>query len=128
MLKRAWCLLSVGLMLVPLAAPAQMRGETASPPAAASGPAAPGDRVVALPPGGGDTEKFASRDDAVRAVRELTPAYVTAALDAATRYGRALPAATGKLATIGFCWGGAQSFSYATARGSTPRSAPPRRG
>jgi carboxymethylenebutenolidase len=52
----------------------------------------------------------------VRAVRELTPAQVTAALDAASRYGRSLPAASGKLGTIGFCWGGAQSFSHATTR------------
>lgn len=61
-------------------------------------------------------EKFASRDDVVRAVRELTPAVVNAALDAAARNGRTLPAATGKLATVGFCWGGSQSFNYATAR------------
>jgi carboxymethylenebutenolidase len=65
-------------------------------------------------PGGGGTEKFASRDDVVKAVRDLTPADVTARLDAAARYGRGLPAATGKLATVGFCWGGTQSFAYAT--------------
>lgn len=74
------------------------------------------DMLTGRGPGGGGTEKFSSRDDVVRAVRELTPAQVTAALDAASRYGRALPAATGKLATIGFCWGGAQSFSHATVR------------
>jgi len=74
------------------------------------------DMLTGLGPGGGGTEKFASRDDVVRAVRELTPAQVTAALDAAGRYGRSLPAATGKLATIGFCWGGTQSFRYATVR------------
>jgi carboxymethylenebutenolidase len=74
------------------------------------------DMLTGRGPGGGGTEKFASRDDVVRAVRELAPAHVTAALDAAARYGRALPAATGKLATIGFCWGGAQSFTYATVR------------
>ena len=74
------------------------------------------DMLAGRGPGGGGTDKFASRDDAVRAVRDLTPAYVTAALDAASRYGRSLPAANGKFATIGFCWGGAQSFSYATVR------------
>ena len=66
--------------------------------------------------GGGGTEKFASRDDVVKAVREILPAQVTAGLDAAARYGRALPAASGKLATMGFCWGGGQSYLYATAR------------
>ncbi len=74
------------------------------------------DMLTGRGPGGGGTEKFASRDDAVKAVRELTPALVSAGLDAAAAYGRSLPAASGKLATIGFCWGGAQSFAYATAR------------
>jgi carboxymethylenebutenolidase len=74
------------------------------------------DMLTGRGPGGGGTEKFASRDDVVRAVRELSPAQVATALDAAGAYGRALPAASGKLATLGFCWGGAQSFSYAAAR------------
>jgi carboxymethylenebutenolidase len=74
------------------------------------------DMLTGRGPGGGGTEKFASRDDVVKAVRDLAPAQVTAALDAAARYGRSLPAASGRLATIGFCWGGAQSFRYATAR------------
>ena len=74
------------------------------------------DMLTGRGPGGGGTEKFASRDDVVRAVRELTPAQVTAALDAASRYGRALPAASGKFATLGFCWGGGQSFAHAVAR------------
>jgi carboxymethylenebutenolidase len=65
-------------------------------------------------PGGGGTDKFASRDDVVKAVRDLTPAEVAAALDAVSRYGRGLPAAKDKVATVGFCWGGGQSFAYAT--------------
>jgi carboxymethylenebutenolidase len=64
-------------------------------------------------PGGGGTEKFASRDDVVKAVRELSPAEVTAVLDATARYGTKLPAAKIRYATIGFCWGGSQSFQYA---------------
>ncbi len=67
-------------------------------------------------PGGGGTDKFASRDDVVKAVRGLGAADVTAVLDAAGRYGKSLPASNGKLATLGFCWGGAQSFDYATRR------------
>jgi carboxymethylenebutenolidase len=74
------------------------------------------DMLTGRGPGGGGTEKFASRDDVVRAVRELAPAQVLAALDAAASYGRSLPAASGKLSTLGFCWGGTQSFSYAAAR------------
>jgi carboxymethylenebutenolidase len=65
-------------------------------------------------PGGGGTEKFASRDDLVKAVRDLTPTEVAAALDAVSRYGRGLPAAKEKFGTVGYCWGGAQSFLYAT--------------
>jgi carboxymethylenebutenolidase len=67
-------------------------------------------------PGGGDTGAFASRDDVVKEVRELTPPEVAGMLDAAALYGAALPAATDKFATVGFCWGGAQSFFYATAQ------------
>lgn len=65
-------------------------------------------------PGGGGTEKFASRDDVVKAVRGLVATEVTAMLDAVSRYGRSLPAAKQKIATVGFCWGGARSFQYAT--------------
>jgi carboxymethylenebutenolidase len=65
-------------------------------------------------PGGGGTEKFASRDDVVKAVRGLEATEVAAMLDAVSRYGRSLPAAKQKFATVGFCWGGARSFHYAT--------------
>jgi carboxymethylenebutenolidase len=37
-----------------------------------------------------------------------------AMLDAVKNYGIAQPAATQKYATVGFCWGGTQSFNYAT--------------
>jgi carboxymethylenebutenolidase len=69
-------------------------------------------------PGGGGTEAFASRDDVVKAVRDLSPSQVVAMLDAVKGYGVGLPAATQKFATVGFCWGGAQSFSYATVQPS----------
>ena len=36
-------------------------------------------------------------------------------LNAVRDYGMKLPAANGKTATIGFCWGGKQSFAYAVA-------------
>ena len=65
-------------------------------------------------PNGGGTESFAGRDEVTQAVRSLTPEEVTAVLDATREYAAKLPAANGKTATIGFCWGGAQSFAYAT--------------
>jgi carboxymethylenebutenolidase len=67
-------------------------------------------------PGGGGTDKFGSRDDVVKAVRGLEPPEVVGMLDAVSRYGRGLPAAKDRFATVGFCWGGARSFHYATVR------------
>jgi carboxymethylenebutenolidase len=67
-------------------------------------------------PGGGGTDKFASRDDVVKAVRDLSAPEVVDILNATARYGTSLPAAKNKFATIGFCWGGGQSFNYAAAQ------------
>ena len=64
-------------------------------------------------PGGGGTESAPSRDDVVALVRAVTPAEATARLDAVRAHAIKLPAASGKSATIGFCWGGARSFAYA---------------
>lgn len=63
---------------------------------------------------GGGTDSYATRDDVVKAIRELKDDEVTADLNAVRDYGLKLPAATDKSATIGFCWGGGQSFAYAT--------------
>ena len=37
-------------------------------------------------------------------------------LDAAADYGKHLPAGDGKIAVVGFCWGGGKSFAFATHR------------
>jgi carboxymethylenebutenolidase len=64
---------------------------------------------------GGGTETFGA--DAVRAaVSGLTRAEVVASLDAVRAHAIKLPAANGKSASIGFCWGGTTSFAYATAQ------------
>jgi carboxymethylenebutenolidase len=48
-------------------------------------------------------------------VGELEPERVTADLDATYAYLNALPSVRkGDIGTIGFCWGGGQSFRYAT--------------
>jgi carboxymethylenebutenolidase len=67
-------------------------------------------------PGGGGTDSAASRDDVVKLIRELTPEEVTARLNAVRDYAIKLPAANGKSATVGFCWGGGKSFSYAASQ------------
>ena len=72
------------------------------------------DLISGLGPNGGGTDSVSSRDDVVALVRSLTPQDATARLDAVRAWAVALPAANGKTATIGFCWGGARSFAYAT--------------
>jgi carboxymethylenebutenolidase len=66
-------------------------------------------------PNGGGTESFASRDDVVAKIRELTPPDVVTILDAVSAQAKKIPSGNGKIATIGFCWGGGQSFGYAAA-------------
>src|SRR5439155_20640301 len=67
-------------------------------------------------PGGGGTDAFTSRDDAVKAVSALPRDEVIARLDAVRTWALALPAAARKSATVGFCWGGSTSFAYAVAQ------------
>ncbi len=71
------------------------------------------DLISGKGPGGGGTDAVASRDDVVKLVTSLAPAEVRARLDATREFASALPAASGKVGTIGFCWGGGVSFSYA---------------
>jgi carboxymethylenebutenolidase len=63
---------------------------------------------------GGGSESFNGFDGARGAIGKLPPDQITADLDAVAKYVTALPAANGKLSVSGFCWGGGQSFRYAT--------------
>lgn len=67
-------------------------------------------------PNGGGTDSVGSRDNVTRAVSGLKTAEVTEDLNAVRDYGMKLPAASGKTASIGFCWGGGKSFAYAAAQ------------
>jgi carboxymethylenebutenolidase len=67
-------------------------------------------------PGGGGTESVSNRDDVVRLVHDLKQEDVIVALNAVRDYAIKLPAASGKSASIGFCWGGGVSFHYAAAQ------------
>src|SRR5580658_6323988 len=67
-------------------------------------------------PNGGGSSEFAGQDATVKAVSGLDPEVVTADLDAAADYGKHLPAADGKIAVTGFCWGGGKTFAFATHR------------
>ena len=69
-------------------------------------------------PGGGGTDSAGSRDEVVKLIRSVTPEEVTVRLNGVREWAIKLPAANGKSATIGFCWGGGQSFAYAAAQPS----------
>src|SRR6267378_7744976 len=67
------------------------------------------------PKGGGTSEIAAVDNNAVgKAIRDLPPDQITADLNAVADYVLKLPAANGQIAVAGYCWGGTQSFRYAT--------------
>jgi carboxymethylenebutenolidase len=53
-------------------------------------------------------------DDAKKSVPTLDPKVITDELNAADEYVRHLSSSSGKVAVVGFCWGGDQAFRYAT--------------
>src|SRR6266436_7122092 len=67
-------------------------------------------------PKGGGTAELGSGDGVRKAIMSLPPDQVTADLNAVAAHVVKLPACNGKLAVAGFCWGGGQSFRFATNR------------
>jgi carboxymethylenebutenolidase len=61
---------------------------------------------------------FADNNAIGKAIRDLPPDQITSDLNAVADYVSKLPAANGKVAVTGFCWGGGQSFRFATNRPS----------
>lgn len=76
------------------------------------------DLLSGMGPNGGGTTSFADGTAVGKAIRDLPPDQITADLNAAADYVAKLPAASGKVAVAGFCWGGTQSFHFATNRPS----------
>jgi len=74
------------------------------------------DLLSGMAPNGGRSKDLAQKD-AIEAIQHLNPDQITADLNAAADYGLKLPAANDKLFVTGFCWGGGQSFRFATNRG-----------
>lgn len=74
------------------------------------------DLISGLGPNGGGTDSVSSRDDVVKLVRGIAPEDAIARLNAVRDYALKIPAANGKFATLGFCWGGGKSFAYAAAQ------------
>lgn len=76
------------------------------------------DLLSGMAPNGGKTSDFPDSDAAREGIYKLSPDQVTADLNAVAGYVAKLPAANGKVAVAGFCWGGSQSFRFATNRAS----------
>lgn len=65
-------------------------------------------------PNGGGTSDLGGADGARKMIGNLPPDQVTADLNAVVDYVSKLPACNGKVVVAGFCWGGGQTFRYAT--------------
>ncbi len=73
------------------------------------------DLLSGAAPNGGRTSDFASQDAAREAISKLNRDQVMTDLKNTVAYVRALPAANGKVAVAGFCWGGSRTFDFANA-------------
>ena len=72
------------------------------------------DLLSGAAPGGGGTAELGGGDAVRKAISSLPADQVTADLNAAADYVAKLPACNGKVAVGGFCWGGSQTFRFAT--------------
>jgi carboxymethylenebutenolidase len=72
------------------------------------------DLLSGTAPGGGGTAELGGGDAVRKAISSLPPDQVTADLKAVADNVAKLPACNGKVAVGGFCWGGAQTFRFAT--------------
>ena len=61
-----------------------------------------------------DLKQDPAQDEGRAAIPKVTPEIGNAILDAVAKYAASLPASSGKLGIVGYCWGGARSFLYAT--------------
>jgi carboxymethylenebutenolidase len=84
---------------------------------------------------GGDTSSLSGNQEITQAILQLPAAEITAKLKAAREWGLKDPRSNGKSGSVGFCFGGAQSFAFAVAEpglnaavvyyGQAPTDAPP---
>jgi carboxymethylenebutenolidase len=72
------------------------------------------DLLSGAAPGGGGTAELGGGDAVRKAISSLPADQITADLNAVVDYVTKLPSCNGKVAVSGFCWGGSQSFRYAT--------------
>lgn len=72
------------------------------------------DLLSGLGTNGGGTSELGGNDGVRKAISSLPPGQITADLDAVVDYVSKLPSCNGKVVVMGFCWGGGQSFRFAT--------------
>jgi carboxymethylenebutenolidase len=72
------------------------------------------DLLSGMGPNGGGTKELGSGDAVRGVIGSLPPDQITADLKAVADYVAKLPACNGKVTVGGFCWGGAQTFRFAT--------------
>lgn len=71
------------------------------------------DLLSGMGPNGGGTSSL-DRNGIGQKIRDLPPDQITADLNAVADYVSKLPASNGKVVVAGYCWGGSQTFRYAT--------------
>lgn len=71
------------------------------------------DLLSGMGPNGGGTSSL-DRNAVGQAIRDLPADQITADLNAVADYIGKVPASNGKVVVTGYCWGGSQSFRYAT--------------
>ncbi len=72
------------------------------------------DLLSGMGPDGGGSDALGGPDGVRGVIGKLPPDQITADLNAVAKYVTTLPAADGTVSVSGFCWGGGQSFRYAT--------------
>jgi carboxymethylenebutenolidase len=72
------------------------------------------DLLSGMAPGGGGSAELGGADGVRGVIGKLPPEQITKDLNAVVDYLAKLPSCNGKVAVIGFCWGGGQSFRFAT--------------
>lgn len=75
------------------------------------------DLLSGMGPKGGGSDEF-DRNGIGQAIQKLPPDQITGDLNAAADYASKLPSCNGKVAVCGFCYGGSQTFRFATNRPS----------
>ncbi|MCC7174787.1 MAG: dienelactone hydrolase family protein [Bryobacterales bacterium] len=73
------------------------------------------DLLSGMAPGGGRTKDLPA-SEVGQVIRALPPDQITADLNAVADYIRKLPACNGRVCVVGFSWGGAHAFQFATNR------------